>query len=204
MHIKKYLLVPALSLAVLSFCSIAALAQYNSPSAGSSTNETQNEAPSHESQSKMSGTYITHSEREFLRKAAEGGEAEVQLGQLAQQKASSSAVKQFGERMVNDHTKANDQLKQVAGEEHVTLPQAPSAAQKAEIQRLSKLEGTQFDDAYMKLMVKDHTKDVSEFRKASKTASNPKIRQFASETLPTLESHLKEAKSIAPKEAARK
>ncbi len=201
MHIKKYLLVPALSLAVLSFCSIAALAQYNSPSSGSSANDTQTQA---QPQSKMGGTHITHSEREFLKKAAEGGEAEVQLGQLAQQKASSSAVKQFGERMVNDHTKANDQLKQVAGEEHVTLPQSPSAAQKAEIQRLSKLSGTQFDDAYMKLMVKDHTKDVSEFREASKTASNPKIRQFASETLPTLESHLKEAKSIAPKETARK
>lgn len=193
MDIKKYFSITALSFAVLVFCSIASVAQYNSPSAGSSAND---------NQTKMTATNVTHSEREFLGKAAEGGEAEVQLGQLAQQKASSNAVKRFGERMVTDHTKANDQLKQLASDEHVTLPQEPSAAQKAELQRLSKLSGNRFDDAYMKLMVQDHTKDVSEFRNESKTASNPKIRQFAGETLPTLESHLKEAKSIAPKETA--
>ena len=194
MCIKKQIQVMALSVAVLAFLSLSAAAQYNSPSSSSSAEANQ--------ASGQNSSKLTHSEREFVRKAAEGGEAEVQLGNLAQEKASSNDVKQFGQRMVTDHTKANDQLKQLASSEGLTLPQQPNAMQKAEIARLSKLSGNKFDDAYMKMMVKDHTKDVSEFKETSKTATNPQLKEFVSSTLPTLESHLKEAKSIAPKETA--
>jgi putative membrane protein len=73
---------------------------------------------------------------------------------------------------------------------------AKDAATKA---RLEKLSGKAFDRAYMRDMVTDHTKDVSEFRMESKNAKDPDVKNFASQTLPTLKDHLKEAKSIAPK-----
>ena len=136
------------------------------------------------------------SKHAFLRQAAEGGLAEVQLGELAQQKAESPEVKQFAERMVTDHTKANDQLKQVATKEGITVPEKLSAKDEATKARLEKLSGAQFDRAYMAAMVKDHTTDVTEFRAQAKTAKDSAVKNFASETLPTLEDHLKEAKSV--------
>ena len=151
------------------------------------------------SSSASSASSLSASDRQFIKKAAEGGMAEVQLGQLATEKASSPEVKQFGQRMVDDHTKANDQLKQVASQKGVTVPDKLSAKDEATKARLEKLSGKSFDRAYMKDMVTDHTKDVSEFRMESKNAKDPDVKNFASETLPTLESHLKQARDIAPK-----
>lgn len=138
----------------------------------------------------------------FVKKAAEGGLAEVELGQLATQKASSDEVKKFGQRMVDDHTKANDQLKQVAAQEKIDLPTEPNAKDKATKAQLEKLSGEQFDRAYMKHMVIDHQKDVSEFARESKTGKNDAVKNFAQQTLPTLREHLKEAQKIAPKQKA--
>lgn len=134
----------------------------------------------------------------FLKAAAQGGMAEVELGQLAVEKASSNDVKKFGQHMVDDHSKANDQLKQLAAQKHVDLPQGPSVKDKAIKTKLERLAGPEFDHAYMEDMVKDHKKDVAEFEKESKAASDPDIKSFASETLPTLQGHLKQAQSLAP------
>ena len=139
-------------------------------------------------------------DQHFVKKAAEGGLAEVELGKLATEKASSDEVKKFGQRMVDDHSKANDQLKQLASSKGIEVPTDLSAKDKATKERLSKLSGEQFDKAYMKDMVKDHTQDVSEFKKESTSAKDPDVKNFASQTLPTLEDHLKQARSIAPKE----
>jgi putative membrane protein len=135
----------------------------------------------------------------FVKKAARGGLAEVELGQLATQKASSEDVKKFGQRMVDDHSKANEQLKQVAAEKHIDLPQDLNAKDKATKARLEKLSGEQFDKAYMKNMVKDHQTDVAEFERESKMGRDPEVKSFAEQTLPTLKEHLKEAQKIAPK-----
>ena len=143
---------------------------------------------------------MTQSDKTFVKKAAEGGIAEVELGKLATEKAASQEVKQFGQRMVDDHSKANDQLKQVAQNQGFTLPTQPSAAQKAEKVKLSKLSGQQFDKAYMSTMLKDHKEDVAEFRHESRSAKDAALKDFAQQTLPTLQSHLKEAETIAPKE----
>jgi len=145
---------------------------------------------------------VSSADRTFISKAAEGGLAEVELGQLAQDKAQDSKVKEFGKRMVDDHSKANDQLKSLASSKGVNLPSDLNAKDKAEKDRLSKLSGEQFDKAYMSHMVKDHTKDVIEFRKESQSAKDPEVKSFASSTLPTLEEHLKMAKSIAPQQSA--
>ncbi|PYV84309.1 MAG: DUF4142 domain-containing protein [Acidobacteria bacterium] len=142
---------------------------------------------------------VSPADKLFMRKAARGGKAEVELGKLAQEKASSPEVKQFGQRMVTDHSQAANQLKQVAEQKGVTLPDTLSAKDKATKARLEKLSGDQFDRAYMKDMVMDHTLDVREFKNEAKTGKDPDLKNFASQTAPTLEEHLKQAKSIAPK-----
>jgi putative membrane protein len=141
---------------------------------------------------------VAASDARFMKEAAGGGLAEVQLGQLAQEKAGSDQVKQFGQRMVTDHSKANEQLEQLAQQKNVRLPKAPDAKERAEKARLEKLSGDQFDKAYMSHMVADHKKDVAEFRKESSAAHDPDVKNFVSQTLPTLQEHLKQAESIAP------
>jgi len=149
------------------------------------------------SMSKSAGaSSLSSSDRNFIMKAAQGGMAEVELGQLASQRASDPQVKQFAERMVADHGKANDQLKQIASSKNVTLPTDVPAAEKRERDRLAKLSGAQFDREYMSHMTSDHKKDTSLFRSAAKSAKDSEIKQFASTTLPTLEEHLQMAQSI--------
>jgi putative membrane protein len=146
---------------------------------------------------------LTAADAKFMKKAADGGMAEVELGQLAATKASSPEVKQFGQRMVDDHSKANEQLKQLASQKNVDLPQEPSAKHKATKARLEQLSGDNFDQAYMSDMLKDHKQDVAEFQRASKTAHDPDLKSFAAQTLPTLQEHLKQAESIAPAQTQR-
>ena len=138
------------------------------------------------------------SDSNFMKKAAAGGLAEVELGQLAVQKASNEQVKQFGQRMIDDHSKANEQLKSVAEQEHVTLPTRPDLKDRQTKDRLEKLSGTEFDQAYMSDMLKDHKKDVAEFERESKMAKNPAVKSFAEQTLPVLREHLSLAEQIAP------
>ena len=135
----------------------------------------------------------------FVTKAAEGGMAEVQLGNLAKSNAESSDVKSFGEQMVTDHTQANDELKSIASKKSITLPTSVNAKQQAEYNRLEKLKGAAFDREYMKLMVSDHRTDVNEFRRESEHGSDPDLKAFAAKTLPTLENHLKMAESTDAK-----
>ncbi len=121
--------------------------------------------------------------------------AEVELGKLAQEKGGSDQVKQFGKRMVDDHSKANDQLKSVAAAKGVQLPTEPDRGERREMDRLSKKSGADFDKDYMSHMVSDHKKDVSEFQHESKGAKDADVKNFAASTLPVLEQHLDLAKS---------
>jgi len=184
-HFKR--IVPAIVIA--GVCCLGAAAQT------SSTNG---------STSGMGTSKVAAADQTFVMKAAQGGMAEVELGQLATQKASSDEVKQFGQRMVDDHSKANDQLKQIANQKGIATPTKLSSKDAATKARLEKLSGEQFDHAYMQTMVRDHTKDVAEFRTESKTAKDPELKNFVSQTLPTLEDHLKQAKRIAPKASGMK
>lgn len=130
---------------------------------------------------------------DFVFDAAKGGMAEVQLGQLAADKASSDDVKKFGQRMVSDHSKANDELKALARDRNITLPTDVDAKDKATHDRLAKLSGAAFDRAYMRYMLNDHKKDVNEFKKESNSGRDSDVKAWASKTLPTLEEHLKMA-----------
>lgn len=137
---------------------------------------------------------LNRPDQRFVKTAAEGGMAEVKLGHLAQEKGASQTVKDFGARMVADHSKANDELKGIASSKNVSLPDSLSTKDQTLYDRLSKLSGPQFDREYIHAMVRDHEQDVAEFRRESQSASDPAIKDFASKTLPTLEEHLKLAR----------
>lgn len=147
------------------------------------------------SQAGASGS-ASMSDRAFVKEAAQGGMAEVKLGQLAQDRASNQMVKSFGERMVVEHATANDKLKEAASKASVQLPSDMSAKDKALYDRLSKLNGAEFDKAYAKAMVEDHTKDVSDFQREARSGRDQDIKMFAQRALPTLEEHLNHAKEM--------
>ena len=140
---------------------------------------------------------MSKADKTFAMKAAQGGMAEVQLGQLAVDKGSSQKVKDFGQKMVDDHTKANDKLKSIAAKQNLTLPTSLSTKDQALKDKLSKLSGATFDKAYMSSMVKDHQMDVADFQKEANSGSDSDLKNFASQTLPTLEQHMDMAKSTA-------
>jgi putative membrane protein len=134
---------------------------------------------------------------DFAIKAAQGGLAEVKMGQLAQGKGTNPAVKTFGNRMVADHTKAGEELKQIASRQGIKLPNDLSAPDQDVYIKLLKLEGDAFDKEYARLMVKDHRDDVKEFQEEAKTGKNQYLKDFAGQTLPTLQEHLKQAQELA-------
>jgi putative membrane protein len=149
-----------------------------------------------------SGQMRAPTDEKFAAEAASGGMAEVKLGQLAEQNGSSARVKAFGQKMVTDHTKAGDELKKVAQEEGMTLPDNISRADQMTYDRLAKLNGAQFDVAYAQAMLKDHQTDVAAFEKQASTGSNAALRQFANRTLPTLKEHLKMAAELSQSTSA--
>jgi len=138
----------------------------------------------------------------FAREAAIGGMAEVELGNLAKQKASSSDVKQFGDRMVTDHSKGGEELKQWAKSKNITLPTELDAKHKALRDRLAKLPTEAFDRQYMNEMVMDHQHDVTAFKREAASGKDADLKAWAARTLPTLEEHLKMAKDAAMKVGA--
>lgn len=135
-------------------------------------------------------------DNDFAKEAAQGGMAEVKLGQLAQEKGSSQAVKDFGKRMVEDHSAANEKLKTVASREKIEVPATLSKKDQKTYDQLSQLSGDAFDKAYAKDMVKDHQHDISAFKDEASGGQNAAIKGFASETLPTLQDHLKMAREM--------
>jgi len=132
----------------------------------------------------------------FLMDAAMGGMLEVELGRLAAQQGASDAVKQFGQRMVDDHSKANQELMSLAQSKGITLPTEIDEKHKKDMTKLSGLSGAEFDREYGKMMLSDHRKDVSEFEKQSTRGTDADLKAFATKTLPTLKEHLQMAESL--------
>lgn len=135
-------------------------------------------------------------DRTFLMDAAQGGMMEVELGRVAAQKGVSDSVKQFGQRMVDDHSKADTELASVASNKGITLPTTLDEKHQAEVTKLSAMSGAEFDRAYAKKMLSDHTKDVSEFERESTRGTDADLKTFATNTLPTLREHLQMAKAL--------
>ena len=136
----------------------------------------------------------------FVNKAAQGGMAEVAVSQTAATKGTNADVKNFANRMVTDHGKANDELKQLVSNKGVTLPtETDDEHKKAAADLDKKKAGKDYDKAYMSAMVKDHEKVVKAFEDESKSAADPDLKNWVTNTLPTLKDHLKMAKDVAGK-----
>ena len=133
----------------------------------------------------------------FLKEAASGGMTEVELGQLAKQKGTDQSVRNFGDRMVTDHQKANDELKQIASSKGATIPTEVAHGDRTTIDKLEKATGAEFDKEYAAAMVKDHRKDVKEFKDAADDVKDPELKAFAQKTVGTLQEHLRLAEDMA-------
>jgi putative membrane protein len=152
---------------------------------------------------------VPRGDAKFLQKAAADGMAEVQLAQLAREKAMREEVKQFAERMAADHGKANEEVKSIASSLNVQLPAGPDRKHEKALEKLKGLSGGDFDRAYMKHMVKDHRADLKEFRHEAKAKNPNEVTQFAARTVPTLQEHLHMAETTydiayGPKRSAKR
>jgi putative membrane protein len=138
----------------------------------------------------------TLTDKEFIARALEDGVAEVKMGQLAERLASSDKVKDFAQKMVTDHTQANKKLMELARAQKLAVVVDMRKEALAIYKRMSKLSKAEFDKAYAKQMVEDHKKAVDLFERMSKNATDPDLKKFAADTLPTLRQHLKLAREV--------
>ncbi len=133
----------------------------------------------------------------FLRKAAQGGLAEIQLGQLAAQKGSSESVKRFGQKMVDDHTRLMTSLQPFADSLGVRAATKPSRADQMEYEKLSSLQSLDFDKEYLAYMSQDHHKDLREFREEADNTTDPALKQAVSNGLVIIARHSDAADKLA-------
>jgi|SRR5580704_5566218 putative membrane protein len=132
----------------------------------------------------------------FAKKAAQENKAEVKLGRLAEQKGTTPAVRDFGRRMVQDHSKNDAELKELASGENLPLPTQIKKSDESTYEHLSTLSGKAFDRAYSRAMVQDHMRDLAEFQQEAKDAQNQAIKDYAVQTVPVLQSHLDQARQM--------
>jgi putative membrane protein len=147
------------------------------------------------------------SDSDFAKAAAEGGVAEIRFGELAEDKASNKSVKDLAERIVTDHTDADNHLQTAASKDGLTMPTSLDAKDQAVYTRLANLSGPAFDRAYTRDMVRDHEADIAMFKREANNGKDASIKSFAAQTLPTLQDHLKLARealeSVSPKTGAK-
>lgn len=200
----------SLVLATAGFISVAsATAQMNPGMPSQPTSPTQQTTPgSQPGMSPMDRPLTTNQDpngpeammdKAFVHEALEGGMAEVQLGQLALEKSSNPDVKQFAQKMVDDHTKLGTEMKQVAQQLGVKPPDKPSSKAKSTMTKLQALNGDAFDKAYIKDMVKDHQQDEKEFKQAGLNTSNPALKDVISQGAQMIGQHLQLIEQIAQK-----
>ena len=143
------------------------------------------------------GDRASGADKKFAKEAMEGGLAEVQLGQMAAKQGSSDEVKQFGQKMVDDHTKMNEQMKPIAAQLGLTPPTDLDMKHKALQKKLNGLSGDAFDKAYIGAMVKDHQKDAAEFQKEATNGKNPQLKDAASQGEKVISEHLQMIQKMA-------
>ncbi len=140
-------------------------------------------------------TKLSALDKMFIKKAAEGGMAEVQLAQLAQQKSQNDGVKKFAQTMIDDHTPANAKLTQLASAKGETPPTELDAKDQKMMSKLQGMDGKKFDTAYLKGQVKAHKEMLKTFQDESKNGSDADLKAFADDTTPTIQKHITMATS---------
>lgn len=144
---------------------------------------------------------MSDDDKEFMTKAAQGSMLEVALGEQIANRATDPDVRAFGQKMVTDHGRAHQELKELAASRGLALPTQLKEEHQEEVTEMTKLSGPKLDQEYADDMVEDHEKDVKEFREAVNEVKDPELRAWAQKTLPILESHLEQAKRIKAKVA---
>jgi putative membrane protein len=139
---------------------------------------------------------LSSRDQKFIMDTAMAGLMEVQLGRWAAQTGTSAEVKQFGQKMIDDHSNANTELMQLASSKGITLPTQLDEKHQRDVAKVARLRGEEFDRAFSKAMLKDHQKAVSDFEKQSTSGADADIKAFASKTLPTLQEHLQMARAL--------
>jgi putative membrane protein len=140
---------------------------------------------------------VSDMDQQFLKQAAHAGTAEVKLGAMAKEQAASPEVQQFGQRMVTDHTQANEELMALAQAKDISVSAEMDDQHQETAEMLSKMQGSQFDREFMRHMVQDHEKAVQLFLAASEESQDTDIKAFAAKTLPALQEHLQLARQLA-------
>jgi len=195
MKTRNYILAFALGAFSLGACQ----SHKDSKGAADSANEAKDTSRSSVSDTAKAATpaiKVDESDAKFAVEAANGGMSEVALGKLASEKATNKEVKDFGNMMVTDHSKANDELRTLAHKLNITLPDSISSDESKTRDDLAKKSGADFDKAYVKDMVDDHKKDVKAFEDAAKNCKDSDLKAFANKTLPTLKMHLEAIEKI--------
>lgn len=181
----------------VSYLATALMAAWMLQSCGGNTNTAKHEDAVDSAKAVNKETAPVDKESsDFAVKAADGGMLEVRLGKLAQDKAVNPRVKEFGAMMVRDHSKADDELKAIAAGKNITLPDSVGKDFQEHIRNMEKLSGKDFDKHYMDMMVSDHKDDIKMFEKASRDLTDPELKTFASNILPTLKAHQDSAKAV--------
>jgi putative membrane protein len=193
---RHSLFVLVLAAASLSLYPASALAQHPA-GGGGATPATRSDVNNPNSRPNQNQPDVQRvDDKKFLQDAALGGLTEVALGKLAIEKGSSDAVKQFGQKMIDDHTKSNDELKQLATAGSVNVPDALDSKHQSRVDKLAKLSGADFDKAYIKDQLKYHQQNVKEFQQEEQYGSVVEVKSLASKALPTMQQHLELAKDL--------
>lgn len=189
---RKVLLLSAVAI----FASSSAIAQHGGGGSAPPQPPNQQQQTGAVSNDSMSPQAIA--DRDFLKKALVGGDVEVQLGQLAQQKSQSDDVKEFAQKMVQDHTQMGDQLiKPLAKQLGVDAPKNLPKKDKQFIAKLEALSGPQFDEEYIKAMVKDHTQVLKDFKSEEAATQDSAVKQAVQQAVPVISAHLELIEKIA-------
>jgi putative membrane protein len=161
------------------------------------------QSPSTQSSSRSSSSSTQSAEgSKFLQEAIRGNAAEVKMGELAKAQGQSKDVRDYGQMLIDDHSKANQKAMAVAKSMNVTAPAEPTAKQKQEHDAMAKMSGSQFDSMFINHMVQDHQEDIGKYTAQAQSGDSSKVTDYAKETLPTLRSHLSKAQSIESKLAS--
>lgn len=154
-------------------------------------------APADSSQNTSTRATVPEADRDFIKAAAESGHAEVQAARMAVAKSTNAEIKKYAQMLIDDHTKANAKLAQIAKSKKVSLPKEPSLMQKGKLQLLKRADGVDFDKRFAEDMGVDaHRKVIELFREEVANGRDPEVKAFAQETLPKLEQHLEMAQKL--------
>jgi putative membrane protein len=181
----------------LSACTPATTDEAVVTDSGSSGSQSSTEATTDASKAQVAAE-----DMQFMKDAAQGGMAEVKMGELATSNGESQPVKALAKKLVTDHGKVNEELKQLATRKSVMLPDAVSEQQKTMLQHLSSLKGSEFDAAFKQHAVENHQKSIEKFKAAAEKAKDADLKAFAAKTLPVLQQHLDLAKQLSATPAA--